>query len=92
MEENNDQTPNEEEISPEILKRAFKAFKKRLKLTSLDEDSRLGKGPCSSGSAGVVAIQPPNQYPDEVWHALHRQGKIRDVGHGLYELPKSDRR
>ncbi len=91
MQENNDQQPNEE-ISHEILKRAFKAFKKRLKLTSLDEDSRLGKGACSSGSAGVVAIQPPNQYPREVWHELCRQGKIRNSGHGLYELPKSNRR
>ena len=100
MEENNDQptadstmnhdspVPNHEEISPEILKRAFKAFKKRLKLTALDEDSRLGGGAFSKGSAKVTAIQPPNQYPPEVWHALHRQGKIRDIGHGLYELPK----
>ncbi len=84
--------PNHEDIPPEILKRAFKAFKKRLKLTALDEDSRLGGGAFSKGSAKLTAIQPPNQYPREVWHALHRQGKIRDVGHGLYELPKSDRR
>lgn len=42
-----------EGISPETLKQALKAFKKRLKLTSLDEDSRLGRGACSGGHAGV---------------------------------------
>ena len=77
-----------EDISPEVLKRALKAFKKRLKLTALDEDSRLGKGAFSSGSQGVCAIQPPNQYPDEVWAELCRQGKLRNIGHGLYELPR----
>ncbi len=76
------------DLSPEVLKRAMKAFKKRLKLTALDEDSRLGKGAFSSGSAGVCAIQPPNQYPDEVWAELCRQGKLRNIGHGLYEMPR----
>lgn len=76
------------DLSPEVLKRAMKAFKKRLKLTALDEDSRLGKGAFSSGSAGVCAIQPPNQYPDEVWAELCRQGKLRHSGRGLYEMPK----
>ncbi len=82
-----------EEFTPQTLRQALKAFKKRLKLTRLDAESSLGGGPMSGGrDSGIVAIQPPNQYPREVWHALHRQGKIRDVGHGLYELPKSDRR
>ena len=82
------------DLSPEVLKRAFKAFKKRLKLTALDEDSQLGHGPFSNGPAGVCAIQPPNQYPAEVWQELHRQGKVRNIGHGLYELgkPKNDKR
>ncbi len=88
MEEHNEQEPGVD-LSPENLKRAFKAFKKRLKLTALDEDSHLGHGPFSSGAAGVCAIQPPNQYPAEVWQELHRQGKVRNVGHGLYELPKA---
>jgi hypothetical protein len=77
-----------EALSPEVLKRALKAFKKRLKLTALDEDSRLGKGAFSGGSQGVCAIQPPNQYPPEVWAELCRQGKLRNIGHGLYELPR----
>jgi hypothetical protein len=87
MEEKDTQLPSED-LSPENLKRAFKAFKKRLKLTALDEDSRLGKGACSGGAKGVCAIQPPNQFPIEVWEELKRQGKLRSCGHGLYELPR----
>lgn len=87
MEDNNPQRADEA-LSSEVLKRAMKAFKKRLKLTALDEDSRLGKGPFSGGAQGICAIQPPNQYPDEVWAELCRQGKLRQSGHGLYELPR----
>ena len=87
MEEKDKQGPGEE-LSPEILKRAMKAFKKRLKLTSLDEDSRLGRGPLSGGTTGICAIQPPNQFPIAVWEELRRQGRLRSSGHGLYELPK----
>lgn len=86
MEEQDTQVPSED-LSRENLKRAMKAFKKRLKLTALDEDSRLGRGPFSGGTTGVFAIQPPNQYPLEVWEELHRQGRLRNSGHGLYELP-----
>jgi len=51
-------------VPPEELKRAFKAFKKRLKLTRLDHESSLGVGPLSGGRpSGIVAITPPNQYP-----------------------------
>ena len=75
-------------ITPETLKSAMKAFKKRLKLTALDEDSSLGRGPFSSGAKGVYAIQPPNQFPCEVWQELCRQGRLRDSGHGMYELVK----
>jgi hypothetical protein len=73
-------------ISPETLKLAMKAFKKRLKLTALDEDSRLGRGPFSGGRTGVYAIRPPDKFPQEVWDELCRLGKLR-CSHGLYELP-----
>ena len=78
----------QEDISPEILRRAMKAFKKRLKLTALDEDSRLGRGALSGGPKGVCAIQPPNQFPIEVWEELRRQGRLRNSGYGLYEIPR----
>jgi len=34
---------------PEQLRKAMKAFKKRLKLTRLDDESSLGHGPMSGG-------------------------------------------
>jgi hypothetical protein len=81
-------TPTPDLPTPQELKRAMKAFKKRLKLARLDDESRLGVGPMSSGSkGGIVAILPPDQYPRAVWDALVEQGKLRRAGHGLYELP-----
>ncbi len=71
----------------EELRLAMKAFRKRLKLTKLDDESRLGKGPMSGGGkSGVVAITPPNQFPMRVWEELAEQGKLRRYGKGLYQL------
>jgi hypothetical protein len=76
-----------EQLTPQQLKQAMKAFKKRLKLTRLDAESGLGGGPLSGGrDSGIVAIQPPNQYPRQVWDKLVEQGKLRRAGAGLYEL------
>lgn len=77
----------EDPLTPEVLKRAFKAFKKRLKLTRLDHESSLGVGPLSGGRpSGIVAITPPNQYPRAVWEALVEQGRLRRASQGQYEL------
>jgi hypothetical protein len=73
--------------TPQDLKAALKAFKKRLKLTRLDAESNLGGGPLSSGrGSGIVAIVPPNQYPPAVWEELVKQGKLKKMGGGTYEL------
>lgn len=73
--------------SPETLKTAYKAFKRRLKLTQLDDASRIGRGPMSSGQGSSVAgITPPNQYPTAVWEELVKQGKLKRAGQGLYSL------
>jgi len=72
---------------PEVLKRALKAFKKRLKLTRLDHESKIGVGPMSSGRpSGIVAITPPNDYPRAVWDALVAQGRLKKASQGQYEL------
>ena len=72
---------------PEDLKKAYKAFKKRLKLTCLDAESGLGGGPLSGGrQSDIVAITPPSQFPPEVWEELVRLGKLKNAGHGTYEL------
>lgn len=82
-----DPSPSSSAIDPATLKSAFKAFKKRLKMARLDDESRLGHGPMSAGGrSGIVAIVPPDQFPREVWNALVEQGKLRRAGQGLYEL------
>ena len=73
--------------SPRELKAAMKAFRKRLKLTCLDDQSRIGVGPMSSGrQSGIVGITPPDQFPSAVWEELARQGKLKRSGGGQYEL------
>src|SRR5262245_52871583 len=58
-----DQPPTAEE-----LKKALKAFRKRLKLTRLDAESSIAGGPLSKGKgAEIVAIMPPTQFPQAVW-------------------------
>jgi hypothetical protein len=76
------QGPNAEE-----LKKALKAFKKRLKLTRLDDESRIAGGPMSKGQpSGIVAISPPAQFPPSIWEELVRQGKLKRAGPGMFEL------
>ncbi|MHB0961219.1 MAG: hypothetical protein ACYC6N_11690 [Pirellulaceae bacterium] len=73
--------------SKEELRLAMKAFRKRLKLTRLDDESRMGHGPMSSGQqSGIFAITPPNQFPEAVWQELAKQGKLKHDRGGLYSL------
>ena len=73
--------------SPQELKLALKAFRKRLKLTRLDAESKLGVGPMSGGlKSGIVAITPPDQYPRCIWEELVKQGKLKAATHGMYSL------
>lgn len=74
-------------ISPDTLKNALHAFKKRLKLTRLEEESRLGSKVLTGGrKSATVAIQPPREYPRAVWDELVKEGKLKTYGSGLYEL------
>jgi hypothetical protein len=79
--------PSADRPSADEIKKAFKAFKKRLKLTRLDDESRIAGGPMSKGQpSGIVAITPPNQFSSHVWEELVRRGKIKPAGHGTYQL------
>ncbi len=71
------------------LKRALGAFKKRLKLTKLDHESKLGASrPMTSGKKTEgMGIVPPNDFPRAMWRELASQGKIKDMGGGFYTLP-----
>ena len=73
--------------SAETLKAALKAFKKRLKFTQLDDESRVGRGLMSGGQKSTIAgITPPDQYPRAVWEELVKQGKLKASSHGTYGL------
>jgi hypothetical protein len=71
----------------EVLKRAVKAFRKRLKLGRLDEESRIGGAFSKGERSGMIGIVPPDSYGPEVWSELVRVGRLLDVGHGVLELP-----
>lgn len=63
----------------EELKRALKAFKKRLKLTKLDEESGLSRG--GGKKSGITGISPPSGHPPGIWEELVSKGKLkRDMG------------
>ena len=69
------------------LRAALKAFKKRLRLTQLGDDSKLSRSPLTGGRrSDIVAIQPPSQYPQAIWDELVKQGKLKKAGQGMYEL------
>ena len=72
----------------DVLKRALKAFRKRLKLVRLDSESSVGGGPTSSGrQSSIVGVRPPDQYPQEAWDELVRQKRLIAASDGTYELP-----
>lgn len=72
----------------EVLKRALKAFRKRLKIVRLDSESSVGVGPMSSGKqSSIVGVRPPDQFPQEVWDELARQNRLVAARDGTYELP-----
>jgi hypothetical protein len=80
-------SPTSSGALPDDLKRALKAFKKRLKLTRLDAESKVGHGPMSGGAGwGVTAIAPPREFPPSVWEELVQHGKLKREGQGLYSL------
>ncbi len=83
-----DAAPSTEGPSREELKSAYNAFKKRWKLTQLDQESRIGRSPLSSGQKSSIAgIKPPVQFSQAIWDALVKQGRIKYTGSGFYAMP-----
>lgn len=67
---------------------ALRAFKKRLKLQRLSDESRLGGRYTSGGRTSKIdAITPPTDFPPEIWQALVAEGRLTDTGQGFYALP-----
>ena len=73
-------------VAEEELKRALKAFRKRMKLTQLEEDSRLGRSPLTGSKSTIVSIQPPHGFAREVWEELADKGFLKRDGIGFYAL------
>jgi hypothetical protein len=81
--------PGADAPDSETCKKALKAFRKRESVTRLDDESKLGRSPLTKGAgSSSMAISPPMEWPDEVWRELARQGKLKDVGGGFYQLAK----
>jgi hypothetical protein len=71
----------------EDLKKALKAFKKRIKLARLDDESRLSHGPMSGGGKEkIMSIQPPSGFGRDIWEELAGKGLLKRDGIGFYEL------
>jgi len=69
------------------LDRALRAFKKRIKVMRLADESKLGGRQLSGGRKSEIdAIIPPTEFPREVWVALALRGDLRDTGGGFYAL------
>ena len=84
MEENEEKPPP---LDKATLKSALKAFRKRLKLARLDDESGLGGGALTGGGQSSIAgIRPPDKFPPEVWEELARLGRLKDLGQGLFAL------
>lgn len=76
------------EFTPDDYAAAMRAFKKRLKLARLNDESRLGSKQLTGGKKSEVdAIQAPAEFPLEMWHELARQGRLVDTGGGFFGLP-----
>ncbi len=78
--------PTDPELAHQ-MEHALRAFRKRLKLTRLADESKLAGRRLTSGKKSEVdAILPPHEYPDQVWKALAAAGKLVHTGQGFYAL------
>ncbi len=68
----------------EELKRALKAFKKRLKLMRLDDESGLSRG--GGKKTGITGITPPAGHPPGIWDELVALGKLKREMSNTYSV------
>jgi hypothetical protein len=73
-------------VTDDDMKKALKAFRKRMKMTQLDEDSRLGHSPLTGAKSKIVSMQPPAGFGKEVWEELANRGFLKRDGVGFFEL------
>lgn len=76
------------EVSQTDMEAALKAFKKRLKLARLADESKLGGHYTTGGKQSQIdAIVAPTEFRPEVWKALEQAGRLKYTGQGFYALP-----
>jgi hypothetical protein len=74
------------EFTEEDLKKAYRAFKKKLKLQQLEDDSKLGRAKTTGARSTILSIQPPAGHGREIWTVLAERGYLKDDGGGCYAL------
>ncbi|MBB6428875.1 hypothetical protein [Algisphaera agarilytica] len=75
-------------LEEENLKRALKAFRRKLKTIRRDDESKLGSKYVTSGRGSQIsAVTPPKEYPMAVWIKLVELGRLKKGGQGTFELP-----
>ena len=67
-------------------KRAFKAFKNRVKINQREDDSKLGRSKLTGQPTQVTAIRPPTGFAPEIWRELIEKGYLKDDGGGFYAM------
>ena len=66
---------------------AMRAYRKRLKLARLDEESKIGNRQLTGGHKSEIdAIIPPTEFRNAVWQALAADGELKNTGQGFYQL------
>lgn len=73
-------------VFPEAeMARALRAFRKQLSVSRLADESKLGGRYTSGGrKSGIDAMRPPDGFPEGIWAALAKAGRLRDLGGGFY--------
>ena len=75
-------------LEEDNLKRALKAFRRKLKTIRRDDESKLGSKYVTSGRGSQIsAVTPPKEYPMAVWNKLVELGRLKKGGQGTFELP-----
>jgi hypothetical protein len=73
--------------TPEELKLAMKAFRRKLRhLIAEDEARGGGKFGFGGRKSSINAITPPYEFPREIWDELAKLGKLKKEPQGLYSL------
>jgi len=70
------------------LKRALRAFRRKIKTLRRDDESRIGSRYTTTGRpSNICAITPPHDYPAPVWEKLVELKRLKRAGQGTFQLP-----